>query len=329
MAPRNGLLSNLPYKILALLVAVVVWFNVTESIRFQEEVSVPLRLENLPLGLVLVNQPPAHVRVRVSSPGRFGRFRSRGIEVPVDLSAAHAGRTSRLLTTADVLVPHNAPVEVVRIISPTSISVECDSLTEALVPVVAWVQGTPAPGFGRSGEVRVVPPMVRLEGPKRLVQSVEVLTTQEVTLEGAREPLLKTVGVSLAGLGAVEVTPASVRVEVPLERIERFPVADVPVRARAERARGRLTVAPATVRMEVQGVRSLFERWNRSGVALQIDASGLAPGTYEYAWQTGEGGSLRLVPAAGGPRVLAASVRLPDHLTLAALEPRLLRIRVE
>lgn len=329
MAPRRGLLDNLPYKILALLVGVVVWFNVTENIRFQEEVSVPLRLENLPAGFVLVNQPPAAVRVRVAAPGRFVRLRSRGIEVPVDLSSAHAGRTTRLLTTADVLVPHNASIEVVRILSPTSIVVECDSLTAALVPVVAWVQGTPAEEFGRSGDVRVVPPLVRLEGPKRLVESVQVLTTEEVSLDGAREGIVQSAAVSLAGLGPVRATPPSVRVEVPIERIERFPVSEVPVRLKSQLRRGQVIVAPATVRLEVQGVRSLFDRWNRSGLVLLIEVDGLAPGVYEYAFEPAEGGRVRLVPASPGTRELGAALRLPDFLTLASLEPRLLRIRVE
>jgi hypothetical protein len=340
VARHGGLFKNLPYKIVALLVGILVWFNVTENVEFETDLSIPLRLENIPDKLVVVNNPPSEIKVRVRARGRFIGLRAKGISAPLDLSGATVGRVSRLLSPADVQVPSGVRAEVLRVLSPGVVFVEMDSLGERSVPVVASLRGLPADGYTRAGQVSVSPPRVVARGPRSVVDSLEFVTTDEVDIRNARTMVTQRVGIPTMGRHLV-VTPAQVSVTVPVEKLERFQVAAVPVHVHRSNSKEHLAWEPDVVRLEVRGAPSLFERWEARNVVLDIDAGKLAPGYYEYLAQPDGPQGVRLVPFQLGPSIraqgdsisatpeLRGDVALPDFLALAAVTPHTIHILVE
>src|SRR6185503_3322187 len=118
------------------------------------------------------------------------------------------GRVTRLLSPADVEVPDGVRAEVLRVLSPGGLILECDSLVTRSVQVVPELEGAPATGFVLAHAPRVNPPTVRLRGPARYLHNLGSVPTEPIDVGNLREDVDADVPVSLRNERAgVEATP--------------------------------------------------------------------------------------------------------------------------
>jgi len=209
------------------------------------------------------------------------------------------------------------------------------------VRVVPLLRGTPAEGFLQVGEAAVIPTRVKVEGPERLVRGIESLRTMPVSMRDARGPISAEVEVSIGELEGIHLTPGKVTVSVPVEPRESFRIPGVPVLVRGAGTRGRVSYEPMELTVEVMGARRVFEELQAGDVNLVIDATGLAPGYYEYLLEADTGRWVRLVPFSLGPhlpggegagasrsRELRGMLPLPEPLTVSSLSPHTFHLLV-
>jgi YbbR domain-containing protein len=62
------LTENWVLKLLSLAFALVLWFFVMGEQRLERSYSVPLELENMPAGMMVANDIPSYVELRISGP---------------------------------------------------------------------------------------------------------------------------------------------------------------------------------------------------------------------------------------------------------------------
>jgi YbbR domain-containing protein len=219
--------------------------------------------------------------------------------------------------------------------------VECDSVLRRTVRLMPVLRGSPAEGYLQVGEASVSPPRVKVEGPERLVREMESLRTVPVSIRDARAPVSREVEVSVGELEGIRLTPDRVTVSVPVEPRESFRLPSVPVLVRGAGTRGRVSWEPAEVTVEVMGARRIFEELQAADVNLVIDATGLAPGYYEYLLEADTGRWVRLVPFSLGPQIstgegsaasrsreLRGTLPLPEPLTVSSLSPHTFHLLV-
>ena len=152
--PRPAVFRNLGTKLLALAIAILVWF--VFSAQQRERISersyrIPLSIANVPPGTLIASPLPPTIEVRLRGP--FTALRQLDpvkLEAVVDLTGAPRGEKIFRLAPEDINVPQ--AVEVIAI-SPSEIRVALDATEEKTLPIVARVTGKPAEGFevGRSG----------------------------------------------------------------------------------------------------------------------------------------------------------------------------------
>ena len=215
--PRPALLRNLGTKLLALAIAVLVWF--VFSAQQRERISersyrIPLSVANVPAGTLIASPLPPTIEVRLRGP--FTALRQLDpvkLEAVVDLTDAPRGEKIFRLAPEDINVPQS--VEAIAI-APSEIRVALDTTAEKILPIVARVTGKPAEGYD-VGEVTVEPHVARLLGPASAIAPMTAVETDPI---------------SLVNRSATFSVPATVVAEAPGVRVREGQVVTVTVRLR-------------------------------------------------------------------------------------------------
>ncbi len=290
------LTSDLTLKLLAVILAVVLWFQATgeRTVPISRQISgVEVELENLPEGFTVMDLSPVSIDLRVE--GRredLSDLRPEDFRATVDMAGAIEGTNRR-----SVLVTGPPRVEI-RTVSPAQVEVELELLVEKQVPVKIQLGGRPSPEH----EVRpavIKPTDVFVDGARSRVARV-VAAVAQVDTSGAREDILKAVPVRAVDadgqeVGGVAVRPRFVEVTVPVVALPPARTFKVQPQVVGEPAPGftveAVEVEPATV--EVRAERLVLD----SIAAVTTEALSVEGATQDVE------GTLDVVLPAGAFRV--------------------------
>ena len=240
---------------------------------------------------------------------RLGRIAPGDLVATVDLSAAQPGRRLFHLSPERVKAPFAV---VVTQVTPSSVAIRFEPSATRIVPVIASVEGEPAPGF-IVGRISADPPTVEIVGPESLLRRVTEAITEPLWVGSARADVRSSVIVGVADEGvrlkSVKTAVVSVAI-VPAPEERQLPACRG---ARAESARRPpATITPPHVqRARARNEGSACEDQGSSIVAY-VDLEGIGRGDY--------GLPVRLEPTAGvgvdqlDPTTVEHSRRMTDAL---------------
>lgn len=176
--------ENWLLKLLALAFAVTLWFFVTGEQKLEVGYAVPLELKNRPQGMMVANDVPSLIDVRISGPRTLlMNLRPSDISISVDLSDLQPGLTTFRRLDERLNIPSG--LKVTRV-SPSFVDVKLERIRHKLVPVKPVLSGSPAAGF-EVGKVSVRPARVTVEGAESELKDVSEVKTEAVDLKGVQE----------------------------------------------------------------------------------------------------------------------------------------------
>ena len=185
--------KNLPLKLIAFVLAVIIWVLVVGEQKSEVRLTVPLELRNLPTDLEIIESPrEIDVTVRGFS-SSVKRLTSRDFDVHIDLSNVVKGSNTFTISPEDIAVPVGSSVTQV---SPSNVEVLLDATVLKVLPVEALVRGKPADGYVL-GAVLSMPKSVKVTGAQSLLKHVTKVETEAVVLDKSTERLSKKVKVKL------------------------------------------------------------------------------------------------------------------------------------
>lgn len=228
--------DNLGTAVLAVILSMVVWVNATyQNDRPREGYlaeSVPIQVQNVPPGLVVVNAPDEYVRVKIKAfESSWARLTANSFQAVVDLEGLSEGL-------------HTVPIELtcntdrtVSIISsqPEKLNVRLDHLKQESLDITVQMENRDDLPLGYAVGIPVVEPeRVTIEGAGAAVDSVATVVAS-VSLSGQREALERTVDLQAFGedgrrVNGVRLNPQAVTVRIDIER--KLNYREVAVRAR-------------------------------------------------------------------------------------------------
>lgn len=203
------LVHNWELKLLALLVAAIVWFFVVSADRSQLGFAAPVEYVGLDGSHVVLGTPRETVDVQVEA-ARWAaaRLTPASVRVRVDVSRLREGEHLVPLSTEHVEAP--AGVQVLRV-WPSAVRLTLASAAVKQVRVVPKLLGTPAAGHA-VGRVGVEPQIVDVRGPRTTIEEHTAVETAPVDVTGARQSISRTVGLLLPD--SVSATTRTVHVTV-------------------------------------------------------------------------------------------------------------------
>jgi YbbR domain-containing protein len=270
-------------KILALLLASVLWFTVAGEHVVERSLRVPLEFRNIPQALEIVGNAPDSVDVRLrGSSAVLSRLQSGEIVAVLDLSSARAGSRLFPLRSDEVRAPFG--VEVAQVVPPT-LALELEKSARRKVPIVPVTEGEPAPGFV-VGRTIADPPTVDIVGPESRVRQVAEATTEPVSVKDAKSRVRDgvTVGVVDSSVRLVQPQSAKVTVEIWPAPVERQ-VPDVPVRYRNLGSGLRANLSPQLAHITVRGAKDALADVRGDTIQAFVDLAGLGSGRYNLRVQ--------------------------------------------
>lgn len=272
---RDLFLNNLGLKLIALVLAFLLWVQTASRQTIQTTVSIPVEFVNMPAGLEISNNYEKVVDVVIRSGS------GRGVDeltAVVDLRRAEPGMLVMPLTDKNI---RNRPstVEILSI-SPQSIRLQLERTASRIVPVEAEITGSPALGFEVSA-VSLDPERVKVVGPESRLNDKVTAITAPIVLNGRTAGFTENVYMYLEDplLRLENPLPVSVTLKIE-EKRRRVHLRDVKVKVIPARAKFRLF----TQRVEVSGSLPLSFKGEVRASDFQalVDLSDLQPVVEPY-----------------------------------------------
>jgi YbbR domain-containing protein len=178
---RDLFLNNWALKLLALLLAFVLWLSLIPEERTFSEKTVPVALEtlNVPNGMELVEKPDTAIDVSIRAPNSIiDTITAANVFAKLDLQEATVFQQEYPLNESMISIPPGS--QVVRI-SPNKVKLKLERSEELLLEVVPVIVGKPREGLGIS-KIELSPARVRVEGPESKLREKDRVTTSPVNV---------------------------------------------------------------------------------------------------------------------------------------------------
>jgi len=171
------LFRNWALKLLAFLLALVLWLTlIPEERTFSEKsLTIPLETHNLPADLEMVERPPAAIDLTVRAPNRLiDQITPSNVFAKLNLAGASVAQQEYPLNESMISVP--AGVTVIKIY-PSKVRLRLERTQQAELENVPELIGSPREGM-KIERVEVAPPTVAVKGPEsRIKRKDRVRTT--------------------------------------------------------------------------------------------------------------------------------------------------------
>ncbi len=178
------LTENWTLKLISLVFALILWVFIMGERRLEVGYTVPLELQNVPAGLMVANEVPSLIDVRVSGPRTLQmKVSPNDIGINVDLNDLQPGLTTFKRLEERLNLPSG--LRVTRL-SPSFIDLKLERIAEKQVPIKIALSGEPLDGYA-VGSVKASPDRVLIEGAESELKSVTSVTTEHVDLIGVNE----------------------------------------------------------------------------------------------------------------------------------------------
>lgn len=179
-------MKNLSYKILAVILAIFIWYFVVGEERAEVALSVPLELINIPRDLIVVNNLTPGIEIRVNGPRSLVRdLATKSLTKSLDLAHARPGTIVFPITSEGISLPRG--VKVTRI-NPTQVVVSLQKLMIKKVTIKSRITGKPAPGY-EVDSIQINSDQVEIAGPQDVVENLETLYTKPIDIQGLKSNL--------------------------------------------------------------------------------------------------------------------------------------------
>lgn len=215
--------ENWTLKLISLVLALLLWMFIMGERRLEVGYLVPLELQNIPKDLMVANEVPSLVDVRVSGPRTLlMKVSPNDISIIVDLTDLKPGLTTFKRLEERLNLPNG--LRVTRL-SPSFIDLKLERIKQKQVPIKIALVGEPLPGF-QIGRIMAVPDKVLVEGGETELKGISEVTTEEVDLNGVNEGFSVIVPLVHRGTYTYLKDDKTTEVQVEIQPVEELPVLD-------------------------------------------------------------------------------------------------------
>jgi YbbR domain-containing protein len=215
--------ENWKMKVLALGCALLLWFYVMGERRLEVAYAVPIELKNVPQGMVVTNDLPKNIDIRLSGPrALLADLNQKDVRISIDLVGLKPGVTTFSRLDDHLRLPGG--IQTTRI-SPSFVDVKLEQVIDKTVPLRARLSGQ-LPGGYQLSSINVLPAEVVVQGAEGEVAAIIEVMTERIELgeiTGSRE---LTVPLDYRGKYSQvkEIKDANVRLQIKRVGREKVPV---------------------------------------------------------------------------------------------------------
>ena len=176
--------DNLLYKVVALLIACVLWAAAQGVTDVEQSFDIPVQVENVPENLVVIEESAHEINLRVMGSRAALRQAAKNIQhYAVSFDGAKAGEARLAVNKEQITLPRGARIVAS---SPSTLVYVLEGVSSKVVPVRADLTGELPAGY-KLARVSIDPKDVAIRGAKSAVRNVRELVTDRIDLSSLRE----------------------------------------------------------------------------------------------------------------------------------------------
>ncbi len=282
----RGLTRDWGLKIVALVLAVGLWFYAVgeESVEVERLVPLQVKLQNKQMSILKTSA--RSVRVTLMAPrALISEMTGKEINAVhvIGAEVKSAGEYSFRLEASEVKLP-SPQVRIVKI-EPEAVSVTLDEVIVQKLPVKPNFVGEPAFGYKvKEDEIQIDPNAVLVEGPKGKLEKLSEAPTERLDLVGRIRPFRRTVQLDLPA-GVQPLSEALIDILVPIqEESGEKAFEHVPVRVlNAAASPMDIEVSVGELSFVLTGSRQRLEKLSVADLLSYVDVADLGVGTHEVS----------------------------------------------
>lgn len=236
LARKTGqvIVTNWPIKVLALVLATVLWAVTAAQEPDSELVEVPLEIQP-PEGRALEQAVPTVRALFAGSKSELLKLYARPLLITKTIPDSVSGAQYTLeLSPADITGLQDVKVTP-QDVQPRIVQVQLDAVAERTVPVLHRVTIRPDSGYGIAGGIGIAPSSLLVRGPEIRVRNLRALYTLPLEVTGATQSVRRAVPIDTAGVSPVRLSRYEVEVSADVVAMSTRLMEDVPVSIRSER----------------------------------------------------------------------------------------------
>lgn len=282
---RQPFLVDLPFKLGAVGLAVILWFISISNSYFEAEVELPIEIRNIREGKALGEETPRTAILRFRGTARaliklYVLLPFTSPKLVLDLERVqrrhvfyldeYLGDNPQRISIPILGIKENLTfVEVVR---PDSVLIILGDYVEKRVPVRSQVTIQPAAGFTQVGALVITPSKVLVKGVDEEVSRVQAIRTMRDSYRDVTAPLEILVGLLHPNPGKVlDVEPVNVNIKVDVQMISERRLEEVPVKVINVPRNLAVYVSPSTVALTLVGGVDHLAALDSTAVEVFID----------------------------------------------------------
>ncbi|HID31807.1 MAG TPA: hypothetical protein EYP24_00310 [bacterium (Candidatus Stahlbacteria)] len=297
----RSIFGDLPLKIIAILIGVLIWFLASIERSYQIALKVPVKVSNPDSGYVLTNLPPQEANVSFTGKGsRLIDIKTKIPEIFISLKNRRRG-IHQIGLTRKHLRPEPAP-DVVISFNPNRIRLQIAREYHRYVDLKIPVAGKPEDGYV----------LASIEGPKRVLISgakdqiifINRVSTETLSLNHLKNKIDTNLRIILPS-PIIKAFPESVLIVVDIEEVAETTL--IGLKIDIEKGAGqKVLVNPSAATIRIRGPKSRIGSIRLEDIKVKIKTDKLKPGKFE----------------------LPAQISLPPKIDLVESNPKLFRVNI-
>jgi YbbR domain-containing protein len=221
-------------KLFSLLLACALWVVIRGEKLVEMSVNIPVKFENLPAGTIMTGDLPDMIRLKL----RGTKLRMEKMDddfftpYVINLEGARMGNNTYWIYAEDFKIPFGVNINRIQ---PQIIHVALAKTVTKPVNIEPKISGSPMPGY-EVKSMQINPTQAQIRGDQGQLDLIQVLTTEEINLDGRSVSFEGDFAVDLRGYRVSLLTPtAHVTVEIE-EKTGSESILNIPIRWTEENA---------------------------------------------------------------------------------------------
>ncbi len=288
--------KDMPLKIIALILAIILWFYVSGIKNSERIIDIPLEIVNLPDNTMVLSHIPQKITLKVRGPRNIlFRLSSTNLKYSIDAARMQIGTNVFNFTGDQLGLPPG--VQVIWM-SPSSLTMVLSETIRKKLTVVPKFEGTPGKGY-QVTNYRISPSEIEIDGTKDSLKGIEKIYTRPIDISGETGDL-KGISVLLnteeLNYKYIDTDTVNVDVFIAPNYITKV-LNNLRITVKGEQSDFR--IFPETVDLQIRGPENILEAFPLKEIEVYINIENMAPGHY----------------------TVKPMVEVPDNILVEAIKP--------
>jgi YbbR domain-containing protein len=257
-------------RLLFILLAIIIWLFVVTGKEYEMVFDLPIKIENLKPGKVVISELPSQAQVRLKGSGRsliFLVLFANG-EVKLDLTTINHSYDFHL-TPKMVKLPSALNTSVVEILKPETITIELDEIVFKELPVRLKVEVALKPGYILCDKIQSEPSTVRIEGPLSYVRTLRFIETEKLTLPDLHNDLSKKIPLKSPD-EHIKFFPQKVTAKIAVDKIVESVFEGIPIVIKGLPDDLEAQFDPPTIDVTVRGASGQIKNLDKNRISASV-----------------------------------------------------------